>query len=108
MTTGTVLLTGATGYIGGRLLQSLEEGGRTVRCLARRPDQVAATRPTTELVQGDCLDEASLDRALAGVHSAYYLVHSMTAGAGFAERDRRAARNFARAAASMQRPNVEA
>ena len=95
----TVLLTGATGYIGGRLLRRFEEDGRAVRCLVRQPAQLAATRPSTEVVQGDCLDEASLDRALAGVHSAYYLVHSMAAGSDFADIDRRAADNFARAAA---------
>jgi uncharacterized protein YbjT (DUF2867 family) len=94
-----ILLTGATGYIGGRLLRSLEEGGHVVRCLARRPAKVATTRPTTEVVAGDCLDEASLGRALAGVRSAYYLVHSMAAGADFADLDRRAADNFGRAAA---------
>jgi lipocalin/uncharacterized protein YbjT (DUF2867 family) len=60
---------------------------------------VTATHETTEVIQGDCLDEASLDRAFAGVDSAYYLVHSMNAGADFAELDRRAAGNFARAAA---------
>jgi uncharacterized protein YbjT (DUF2867 family) len=95
----TVLLTGATGYIGGRLLRSLEAAGHTVRCLARQPERVAATRPTTEIVRGDCLDEASLDAALVGVHTAYYLVHSMSAGSQFADLDRRAAQNFGRAAA---------
>ena len=94
-----ILLTGATGYIGGRLLRRFEEDGRAVRCLVRRPDGLDATAPTTEVVQGDCLDEASLDRALAGVHSAYYLVHSMSGGSDFAEVDRRAADNFGRAAA---------
>ena len=94
-----VLLTGATGYIGGRLLRSLEEDGQRVRCLARRPDAVTRLNPTTEVVQGDCLDETSLDRALSGVHTAYYLVHSMSAGPDFAELDRRAAGNFGRAAA---------
>jgi uncharacterized protein YbjT (DUF2867 family)/ligand-binding SRPBCC domain-containing protein len=96
---GTVLLTGATGYIGGHLLRSLEEGGRLVRCLARRPAEVVATRSTTEVVQGDCLDEASLDPAFTGVHVAYYLVHSMAAGPRYSELDRRAAANFGRAAA---------
>ena len=57
------------------------------------------SQSTTEVVQGDCLDEASLDRALAGVHSAYYLVHSMGGGSDFADVDRRAADNFGRAAA---------
>ena len=94
-----VLLTGATGYIGGRLLRHLEEAGRPVRCLARNPERVRANRSTTEVVQGDCLDEESLDLALAGVDSAYYLVHSMAVGADFAEVDRHAAANFGRAAA---------
>ena len=94
-----VLLTGATGYIGGRLLRAFEEGGEPVRCLARRPGEVAATRGTTEVVQGDCLDEASLLGPFEGVDTAYYLVHSMGAGTQFAERDRRAAANFGRAAA---------
>jgi NmrA-like family len=78
-----VLLTGATGYIGGRLLRHFEEAGRPVRCLARNPERVQATRSTTEVVQGDCLDEESLDLALAGVDSAYYLVHSMSVGRRF-------------------------
>jgi len=96
---GPVLLTGATGYIGGRLLRHFEEAGRHVRCLARNPRHVRTTRSTTEVVRGDCLDEESLDRALTGVDTAYYLVHSMSAGGDFAEVDRRAAANFGRAAA---------
>src|SRR6185436_3018233 len=95
----TVLLTGATGYIGGRLLRRLEEDGATVRCLARHPDRVHATKATTTIVRGDCLDETSLDPAFAGVQVAYYLVHSMVAGPDFAALDRRAAENFGRAAA---------
>ena len=94
-----VLLTGATGYIGGRLLRHFEGAGRPVRCLARNPDRVRATRPSTQVVRGDCLDEESLDLALAGVDSAYYLVHSMSVGADFAEVDRTAAAQFGRAAA---------
>ena len=94
-----ILLTGATGYIGGRLRRRFEEGGRAVRCLARQPTQLGDTEASTEVVQGDCLDGASLDRALAGVHSAYYLVHSMAGGSDFAEVDRRAADAFGRAAA---------
>ena len=97
--TATVLITGATGYIGGRLLRRLEQDGRTVRCLARHPERVAAAKATTEIVQGDCLDEASLGPALAGVRVAYYLVHSMVAGVDFATLDRQAAENFGRAAA---------
>jgi uncharacterized protein YbjT (DUF2867 family)/ligand-binding SRPBCC domain-containing protein len=94
-----ILLTGATGYIGGRLLRRLEEGGRSVRCLARCPERLSTTGPNTEVVEGDCLDEASLDRALAGVHSAFYLVHSMGGRTDFADVDRHAADNFGRAAA---------
>jgi uncharacterized protein YbjT (DUF2867 family) len=60
---------------------------------------VSATRPSTEVVAGDCLDEASLEGAFSGVHTAYYLVHSMGAGNDFAALDRRAASNFGRAAA---------
>jgi uncharacterized protein YbjT (DUF2867 family) len=95
----TVLLTGATGYIGGRLLRRLEEDGRTVRCLARRPERVRTGRPTTEVVGGDVLDEASLGNAFEGVEAAFYLVHSMASGSDFQELDRRAAANFGRAAA---------
>src|SRR3954468_10726948 len=94
-----VLLTGATGYIGSRLLRLLEEGGLPVRCLARQPAQVAASRATTEVMAGDCLDEPSLSAAMEGVDQAYYLVHSMAGGGEFATLDRRAADNFGRAAA---------
>jgi uncharacterized protein YbjT (DUF2867 family) len=97
--TPIILVTGATGYIGGRLLRRFEQRGRAVRCLVRQPTRLGGTRSTTEVVQGDCLHEATLDLALAGVHSAYYLVHSMAAGSDFAEADRRAAENFGRAAA---------
>jgi uncharacterized protein YbjT (DUF2867 family) len=95
----SILLTGATGYVGGRLFQRLEESGRPVRCLVRDPRRLGARASTTEVVQGDCLDQRSLDRALAGIESAYYLVHSMASGAGFADIDRRAAERFGRAAA---------
>ena len=93
-----ILLTGATGYIGGRLLRRLEEGGRSVRCLVRRSSRLGAVGSDTEVIEGDCLDEASLDRALAGVHCAYYLVHSMAGTDDFADVDRRAAEHFGRAA----------
>ena len=95
---GHVLITGASGYIGGRLLRQFEAGGRAVRCLVRHPARMGPTRPTTEVVEGDVRDEASLDRALKGVHSAYYLVHSMSAGPDFAGIDRQAAATFGRAA----------
>jgi uncharacterized protein YbjT (DUF2867 family) len=100
-----ILLAGATGYIGGRLLRLLEEQGHRVRCLARRPEVLRQkVSPSTEVVAGDVLDRPSLDIALHGVNAAYYLVHSMGAGS-FEEADRTAARNFAQAAkaAGVQR-----
>ena len=63
-----VLLTGATGYVGGRLLPLLEQAGVRVRCLARRPESLRSkVGPQTEVVAGDVFDEASLERALAGI-----------------------------------------
>lgn len=95
----TILLTGATGYVGGRLLAALERRGEQVRCLARRPEALAGrTAERTEVVRGDCLEPESLAPAFAGVRVAYYLVHSMGSTLGFQELDRRAARNFTAAA----------
>ena len=97
--TPLILLSGATGYVGGRLLKALEAKGQRVRCLARRPEMLAPkVGPKTEVVEGNALDRASLDRALQGVEVAYYLVHSMGAGRSFEDQDRRAAKNFGHAA----------
>jgi uncharacterized protein YbjT (DUF2867 family) len=97
--TGLILLTGATGYVGGRLLLALEQHRAKLRCLARRPEilrpKVAAS---TEVVSGDVLDRASLGPVVEGVKVAYYLIHSMGAKGSFEEHDRLAARNFAEAA----------
>ena len=93
-----ILLTGATGYVGGRLLRVLEERGEGVRCLTRRPEAVAPHRDTTTIVEGDVLELESLRPAMRGIETAYYLVHSMTAAASFEEQDRRCAANFAAAA----------
>mgnify|MGYP002622838560 CR=1 FL=1 len=94
-----VLLTGATGYIGGRLLEALLDGGYEVRCMTRRPDQLADRAVSRfEVMQGDVLDPASLKRCLEGVATAFYLVHSMGSSAGFVEKDRQAAQAFAQAA----------
>jgi uncharacterized protein YbjT (DUF2867 family) len=95
------LLTGATGYIGGRLLRRLRGEGRTVRALVRRPE-LLAKHEDLDVVQGDLLTGAGLTRALEGCETAYYLVHSMEEaanGTDFASRDRRAAAAFGRAAA---------
>ncbi len=95
----TVLLTGATGYVGGRLLPLLESLGHRVRCLARRPVELRSrVAASTEVVAGDVLDRASLDAALRGVEVAYYLIHSMGFAGSFEEADRTAAQNFADAA----------
>jgi len=94
-----ILLTGATGYIGGRLLRVLEDRKVRLRCLARRPEFLRRrVSESTEVVKGDVFDPESLQGALAGVDTAYYLVHSMGSGRDFAREDRRAAENFAQAA----------
>jgi uncharacterized protein YbjT (DUF2867 family) len=96
-----VLVTGATGYVGGRLVPLLVERGYRVRVLARDRDRLEG-RPwldRVELVLGDVLDPATLPAALDGVHAAYYLIHSMGSHGNFGQRDLRAARNFAQAAA---------
>jgi len=92
-----VLVTGATGFIGGRLVPALLDAGHEVRALVR--DAARYDAPDgVEVAEGDLLEPGSFEDALAGVDAAYYLVHSMRAGADYAERDRRAARNFAAAA----------
>ena len=94
-----VLLTGASGYIGGRLLKALEAAHWPVRCLARRPEFLRSrVSSSTEVVQADCLDRTSLATALVGISTAYYLVHSMGSPGQFEKEDRQAARNFADAA----------
>jgi uncharacterized protein YbjT (DUF2867 family) len=95
-----ILVTGATGYIGGRLVPLLLERGWQVRCLARTPSKLRDVpwRADVEVVAGDVLDAGSLARAFRSVDVAYYLVHSIGSGARFAERDRAGARNAAAAA----------
>jgi uncharacterized protein YbjT (DUF2867 family) len=94
-----VLLTGASGYVGGRLLPLLEAKGVTLRCLARSPDKLRShAASSTEIVQGDVLDSSSLNVALQGVEIAYYLVHLMAASTDFEREDRQAAANFAEGA----------
>lgn len=97
---GLILVTGATGYVGGRLVPRLLESGRTVRCLVRDPARLQG-RPWVDRVQvstGDVLDAASLTEAMRGVGVVYYLVHSLGGGSDFSERDIEAARNCAQAA----------
>lgn len=97
---GLILLTGATGYVGGRLLSLLQQQGARVRCLTRRPDALRnRVNATTEVVQGDVFASESLLPAFEGVETAYYFVHSMGDNRDFEEQDRIAAENFAKAAA---------
>ncbi|HET9938841.1 MAG TPA: NAD(P)H-binding protein, partial [Gaiella sp.] len=96
---GLILLTGASGYVGGRLLRALEERGDRVRCLSRRPDVLEArVAPGTEVVEGDLLDPTTIRAALEGVDTVVYLVHSMSSSRQFDDTDREAARGFATAA----------
>ncbi len=101
-----VLLTGATGYIGSRLLPLLEQRDVRVRCLARKPEKLQPqVAKMTEVVKGDVLERPTLDEALSGVTTAYYLVHLMASSANFEKQDREAAKNFGAAAkeAGVQR-----
>lgn len=90
-----VLVTGASGFVGSRLAPALEEAGHEVRAMTRHPDSYSGAGTA---VQGDVGDEASLRAALADCEAAYYLVHSLDS-ADFQEKDAKAARSFARAAA---------
>lgn len=103
-----ILVTGATGYIGGRLVPILLAKGHEVRCLVRDRNKLGSSpwREDVEVVVGDVLEPGTLTPALTGCDAAFYLVHSMDGGEeDFDERDRRAARNFADAAgdAGMKR-----
>jgi uncharacterized protein YbjT (DUF2867 family) len=102
-----VLVTGATGYVGGRLVPIVLDEGHAVRCVTRGVDRLrdAPWRDRVEVVEGDVLDDEAMRQAMADVDVAYYLVHSLKSGRGFEERDRKAAEVFARAAheAGVQR-----
>ncbi|MBA3574524.1 MAG: NAD(P)H-binding protein, partial [Pseudonocardiales bacterium] len=93
------LVTGATGYVGGRLVPRLLAEGHAVRCLARSPGKLRDVpwADRVEVVRGDVLDSDALHGAMQGVDAVYYLVHSLTE-AGFAALDRRGALLTAQAA----------
>ena len=99
-----ILVTGATGYVGGRLVPLLLAAGYRVRASARNPQRLKqrpwSGHPNVEIVAMDALDLASVDAAVTGCGVVYYLIHSMIAGkSGFAEADRTAALNMAAVAA---------
>ena len=100
-----ILVAGATGYVGGRLIPALLDAGYTVRAMGRSLEKLACRlwgrHPKVELAKGDVLDLESLKKALSGCGAAYYLVHSMIAQKQkFAEADRKAAQNMVKAAES--------
>lgn len=101
-----ILVTGATGYVGSLLLSRLEQQPVVVRCLVRDRNKLRPLKKSeSQVVEGDVLDVASLEKALSGVHTAYYLIHLMSGTADFEAMDRQAANNFADAAkkAGVQR-----
>ncbi|CAN5679370.1 SDR family oxidoreductase [soil metagenome] len=94
-----VLVTGATGYVASRLIPRLIEASWSVRATSRHPDDIGRRHPGVETIPSDLQDEASLEKVMGDIDVAYYLVHSM-GSKGFAGKDKKAAENFARAAAA--------
>ena len=96
----TILVTGATGYIGGRLAPLLLERGHPVRVMVRSRSRVLSRlwSDGVEIAVGDALKPETLPAAMQGVHTAYYLIHSIAGPSGFEELDLKAARNFGQAA----------
>ena len=103
-----ILVTGATGYVGGRLVPKLLEAGYRVRCLVRDPSRLQgrAWLNQVEVVKGDGLSTEELVQALRDVYAAYYLIHGMQGGKVSAERDLQVARNFAQAAEEAEIENI--
>src|SRR5689334_14998969 len=97
---GCALVTGATGYIGGRLVPQLLAAGYAVRVLARRPERLAERpwRGDVDIVEGDADNESDLRQALENVDVGYYLIHAIGTGSRFEARDRRTAETFSKAA----------
>lgn len=100
-----ILVTGATGYIGGRLIPKLLERGHAVRVFVRDPRRLEGRRwfASVEISTGDLENREETSRALSGIDAAYFLVHSMNEGGDFAEREKAIAENFARAAKGVEK-----
>ena len=100
VTPGRALVTGATGYVGGQLVEPLLDAGWRVRVFSRSPERLTAKpwHDRVEIAQGDAADKDDLTAALTDVDVAYYLLHSMDGKGDFEERDRELARDFASAA----------
>jgi len=96
----SILVTGATGYIASRLIPQLLARGYSVRVFARQPQRLKSRSwfPQVEITTGDVMDASTLAPALKDIHTAYYLIHNMTSGFGYTERELDAARNFTQAA----------
>jgi uncharacterized protein YbjT (DUF2867 family) len=106
-----VLITGATGYVGGRLVMQLLRAGYRLRVMGRSLEKLRCRlwggHPDVELVEADVLDPASLLRAAKGCWAVFYLVHSMNAQKrDFVETDRRAARNMVKAATDAKMDRI--
>src|ERR1041384_839194 len=102
LTSPLILVTGSTGYIASRLIPRLLGAGYRVRCLARNPLRLKGRSwfRDVEVMQGDVTIPSTLHAALEGVHTAYYLIHSMTYGHGYTALELDSARTFTMAAAA--------